>query len=112
LRPFTDKKLRLAFDLFNEKYFEGKIRDSIEVRYADNQDCGPDDGLSSEDFIYIQKDFKYHPDMGLIVLLHEMQHCYMHQKGYRAWKDGGGHHMLFFAGLDRLYKAGAYEGLL
>jgi hypothetical protein len=112
LRPYTDKKLRNAFELFNEKYFESKIRETIEVRYGDDEDCDDCDGLSSEDFIYVHKDFKYHPDMGLIVLLHEMQHCFMHQKGYNAWKDEGGHHMLFFAGIDRLYKAGAYEGLL
>lgn len=112
MRSYTDKKLRSAFEIFNKLYFEDKIRENTEVRYADDEDCDGCDGLSSVDFIYVHEDYKRHPDMGFIILLHEMQHCYMHQKGYVDWKDEGGHHMLFYAGLDRLYKAGAYEGLL
>jgi hypothetical protein len=108
----TDKKLRGVFNIFNEKYFEGKIRDNIEIRYGNNEDCENCDGLASCDFIYVHEDFKRHPDMGLIILLHEMQHCHMLQKGYNDWKEEGGHHMLFYAGIDRIYKMGGYEGLL
>ena len=111
MRLYTDKKLREAFNLFNEKYFEGKIRTNIEVRYGDNEDCESSDGLSCADFIYIHEDFRSHPDMGLIILLHEMQHCYLAQKGYNSWK-GDSHQMLFYAGIDRIYKMGGYEGLL
>lgn len=107
----TNKSLRSAFDVLNKRFFENRICEDIIVRFGDNEDCEGCDGLHTGAEIVIHEDFKKHGDVALLVLLHEMEHADLHQDGYIGYKNES-HHIRFHAGIDRLYKAGAYEGLL
>ena len=109
----NNNDLRKAFKLFNVRFFEGRINlDPSSVRFASSDDCDNCDGLHLGDAIYINEDFKKHGDCAMITLLHEMVHADIIQNGYLGYEQDGGHHTLFYAGIDRLYRAGAFEGLL
>src|SRR4029077_12551404 len=108
----TNKGLRAIFDLINEKFFEGKIPSSTIVRFAKILDDGR--CLHSDpQQILINRGLRYFPDLSIIVLIHEMAHAYLHTQGYVGWDLADkGHQLRFFSEIDRLYRAGCYEGLL
>lgn len=112
-KQITNKDLRASFKIFNNRFFDGRINLPItNVRFADNEDCEDSDGLFTGDEILVHQDLKKHPDFAMITLLHEMVHADLRQDGYVGYQHDGGHHTRFYGGLDRLYKAGAFEGLL
>ena len=111
----TDKELRQLFISYNRKFFDGKIRekDTI-VEFGSPRDC---EGayaitLAETDEIYINEIVRCLPVCVSISLLHEMAHLILYQNGYEGYTKHGGHQIRFYAEIDRLYKAGAYEGLL
>lgn len=102
----TNKDLQELFDYFNERFFEDRVR--VKVRFGKIKE----DGLCDTEHITISDTLKRHPDLIAIVLLHEMTHGYLNETGYVGHEQDGGHSTLFHAEIDRLYRAGAYEGLL
>jgi len=108
----ADRWLRKMFITMNRAFFDGKLPKSTIVRFARIKDdgvTGTEEGVST---ILIHSDLIEHPDLGAIVLLHEMNHAYLRHLGYIGYDHLGGHGTRFHAGIDRLYIAGAYETLL
>jgi hypothetical protein len=103
----NNKDLQKIFKLMNKRFFAERIPD-MTVKFGDIED----DGICTPDEIIINKDLKGHSDYAIITLLHEMVHADVNNDGYIGYENDGGHHTRFYAGIDRLYKAGAYEGLL
>ena len=62
--------------------------------------------------ILINDDLRGYWRIVSMLLLHEMAHADLHIKGYKGYPGDGGHGGLFQVELDRLYKAGAYDGIL
>jgi hypothetical protein len=109
----NNKDLSKSYKVFNHLFFDGRIRVLPEnVRFASNEDCDKCDGIYDGEEILINEDLKRSGDYAMITLLHEMVHADIRQNGYIGYEHDGGHHVLFYAGIDRLYRAGAYEGLL
>lgn len=111
MKKMTNKELQKIFKRLNDRFFAGRIRD-MGVRFANDDDCQECDGLCTSDDIFIHDTLRRHPDLACLVLLHEMIHADLYQDGYIGHESDGGHHTRFYAGIDRLYKAGAFEGLL
>jgi len=107
----TNKDLKALFLIFNDRFFNSEIKENYSVRFGDKEECDDAEGLCTDDEIFINEDFKSHPDMAILVLGHEMSHAVIRKRGYRGHDDDG-HSILFHAEIDRLYKAGFYEGLL
>jgi len=107
----TNKILQKSFNILNKRFFQGRLNGAI-VKFGDCGEDGKADGEHTSGEITISSDFKRHPDMALLTLLHEMVHADLDREGYIGYVSDGGHHTRFYAGIDRLYKAGAYEGLL
>lgn len=108
----TNKDLKKSFDSMNELFFNNEVDSNIKVRFASDEDCQDSDGIHFHDGqIFIHEDFKRHSDMAALTLLHEMAHAHLHALGYIGWPHDGGHGTQFHVELDRLYKAGAYDGM-
>lgn len=72
-----------------------------------------EDGLYSSEFgIEIKKNLNSHPDLVMIVLLHEMVHAYLGAVGHVGYSHDKGHGGRFHVEIDKLFQKGAYEGLL
>lgn len=113
---YSNKDLKAAFVGLNKKFFNGIMcNDSTVVRFENEEgEIEGDDGVTmyAPPEIVIHQRLKKHPTLSLIVLIHEMAHLAMFVDGYIGYVDDGGHHIRFHAELNRLYKAGIYEGLL
>jgi hypothetical protein len=105
-KGFSNKSLQMFFKVFNERYFGKKIP-AMRVRFGKIKD----EGHFRQDRIIINSLLRKFPDLASLVLLHEMNHAYLEANGYNGIMDGG-HSIVFHVGIDRLYKAGAYEGIL
>ena len=104
----NNKQLKKIFNKFNERFFAGRIPNLV-VKFSDIKL----DGLYRyTGQILINRGLTKHPALVMIILLHEMAHANLKELGYIGHEEDGGHHTIFFAELDRLYKVGAYEGLL
>jgi len=103
---FSNKNLQMFFKIFNRRYFGNKIP-AMHVRFGKIKE----EGLFREDGIIVNSGLRRFPDLASLVLLHEMNHAYLEANGYNGVMDGG-HSTIFHVGIDRLYKAGAYEGIL
>ena len=108
----ADRWLQHMFRTMNIGFFEGKIPKSTVVRFARIKDDGQTSSTEGVSTILIHSDLIKHPDLGTIVLLHEMVHAHLRHSNYVGYDHLGGHGTLFHAGIDRLYKIGAYETLL
>jgi hypothetical protein len=109
MKNTTDKKLRQQFDKIDERFFDNRL-DLINVQFKDIVPDGMYDMRTGE--ITIDSKLRKHITLVLIVLLHEMAHASLDLQGYRGYHEDGGHGGLFQAELDRLYRAGAFDGLL
>lgn len=103
----TNKDLQKAFDRLNERFFDNRLP-YVTVKFGNIKD----DGLFTHDEIIISKDLNKHADFAMITLIHEMVHADIIHDGYIGHEHDGGHHTRFYAQIDKLYKAGIYEGLL
>ena len=111
IKKMTQKSLQKKFDDLNGLFFAGSLR-GIEVRFS--KVCGDRDGSFNlfTKRILISSGFKNSSVMCSIVLLHEMAHANLNLQGYIGYPEDAGHGGLFHVELDRLYKIGAYDGLL
>jgi hypothetical protein len=112
MKPKTNKWLQKTYEALNNQFFDGrlKLRPS-KVRFASWDELDDDGMYLIGDSLLVNEDFKTHETMCVIVLLHEMVHVDQNQGGYVGYTDDS-HDLIFHAGIDRLYRAGAYETLL
>jgi predicted SprT family Zn-dependent metalloprotease len=108
MSKMTDKKLQKEFHDLNERFFNGKL--GCEARFKKIRTDGVFSMITQR--ITIDSRLQNSQSLTRLVLLHEMAHAYMTLHGYRGYREDGGHGMLFQVELDRLYRAGAYDGLL
>ena len=108
----SNKDLKLAFLVMNEKFFGCRIPEKSVVEFKKIKEDGICQYNGGHIQIRISEDFKKHGDAGMVVLLHEMVHADLKLSGYTGYDHFEGHGPLFFAALDRLYRAGAYEGII
>jgi hypothetical protein len=109
----TNRWLQGSFDLFNRKYFFGRLI-AIECTYG-KPVKGADAHWELRDrTIVIDKDLRTHDSLALICLLHEMAHAYLELDEYEGGttvKDNY-HGMRYQAEIWRLIQMGGYDGLL
>jgi hypothetical protein len=111
MRKMTDKQLQKEFHMLNEQFFDDKLP-WINVCFGGNRPGTDGHFDMSRNEIHLSLGLRNFPNLSIIVLLHEMAHASMARQGYRGYPGDGGHGGLFQVELDRLYKAGAYDGLL
>jgi hypothetical protein len=119
----TNKTLRKTFDRLNQRYFGGALKDPPTLKFEDlsedegegKQEYGAE-GTCDIDGIRIEETLRIHPDLMILILMHEMVHWKL-----RDWEVGtmpsleiitGGHGPAFKQEIYRLWNSGAYEGLL
>jgi len=104
----TDKNLRLQFNMFNKKFFDGKLYGwNVEFKKLKSML-----GLCVYDnrTIYILDKLRDLPDVVCVTLLHEMAHAAL--PDYESYQHFDDHEPLFHAKIHELYMMGAYDGLL
>ena len=114
ITPRKDKWLRGSYDIFNDKYYDNKLPEDIKVFYGTPVDSDDAHWDPVKREIVVNKDLRTHDSLALICLLHEMAHVKMDEECYiggTTLKDPH-HGMRYQAEIDRLYKVGAYDGLL
>lgn len=93
-------------DVFIKAYFDNRFE--VKIRFATEEELTDEDGHNDAMFedgeILVHEDFKRHPDMAAICLLHELGHADM--------PEYPGHGFRFGGTIDGLYKRGAYDDLL
>lgn len=114
MKPRSDRWLKNSYSIYNEKYFDGVLSPSIKVYFgatANNHDAHWEPSTRE---IVVNKSLRTHDSLALICLLHEMCHSKMDLEGYvgGTTTDDPHHGMRYQAELDRLYRVGAYDGLL
>lgn len=109
----THKTLQREFDSLNERFFGGRIMlrwvgfsNKTLPRHASGA------YYNNRKWILIDSGLKAYHNITSVVLLHEMVHADLDLRGYKGYPYDGGHGMLFQVELDRLYKCGAFDGLL
>ena len=111
MKKMTDKQLQNEFFMLNERFFDDKLP-YIEVQFGGNLP-GTDGHFNMiKNEIRLSPGLKSFPSLMNIVLLHEMAHARMALLDYRGYPCDGGHGGLFQVELDRIYRAGGYDGLL
>ncbi len=111
MRKMTNKQLQHEFFLLNDLFFDNKLP-YIEVCFGGNMK-GTDGHFNlKRKEIRLSKQLRSLPSLLNVVLLHEMAHANLMLQNYRGYPCDGGHGMLFQVELDRLYRAGAYDGIL
>ena len=108
----SNKLLRDFFDCANQIYFDNRLLDSSIITFGKIKEDGICKNVGGVTKITIHEDLRKHPDLAFVVVLHEMLHADLFHTGYRGREHIEGHGTLFHAGIDRLYKAGAFEGLI
>jgi SprT-like family protein len=110
MKKTTDKQLQKEFDELNERFFDYRLT-AIKIGFKKMiKTDGAFNCIDKE--IKINDGLRNFPVLTSIVLLHEMAHADLDLRGYKGYQSDGGHGMVYQAELDRLYKAGAYDGLL
>lgn len=112
MRSKPNAWLKNLFDEINTKFFNDRIPRSTTVTFARIKEDGLTSYSGGVSTIKISRDLIRHPDLSIIILLHEMNHAALHVSGYTGYDHLKGHSTLFHAGIDRLYRQGAYETLL
>lgn len=109
IKRMMDKNLQSIYKKINNRFYEGALPLDCKVHF---EKLGDEDGMSfGEHEIIINEKLKQFPVFVEVVLLHEMVHVSL--LGYVGdIENDGDHGMRFQAGLDALYKKGAYDGLL
>lgn len=114
MKPRTDKWLAKSYNRFNSRYYNNMLPSNVTVRFGTPL-TGSDahwDPIARE--IVVNSTLRSHDTLVLICLHHEMVHIKMHTEGYVGGTtvEDPHHGMRYQAELDRLYKLGAYDGLL
>jgi hypothetical protein len=110
----NDKWLKKSYTVYNAYYHNNTLPDNIVVRFGKPQSGSDAHWDPDVREIVVNESLNVHDALILICLHHEMAHVKMHMEGYvggTVVKDSH-HGMRYQAELDRLYKSGAYDGLL
>ena len=104
----TNPHLRAMFNRFNRMFFNGDLQEPTEIRFDPklNVDGKTSWRTSGAIWITIHRNFRSHPIMVAIILLHEMVHVKL-GLGYK-----NSHGIRFGAEIVNLFLAGAYDDLL
>lgn len=108
----NDQKLWQEFHNLNDRFFHGKIvlNHVGYTRKMPRNANGYYDSVNKVIFLYSPlRDF---PVLSCMVLIHEMAHAYLDLQDYKGYPSDAGHGMVFQAELARLFKEGAYDGIL
>lgn len=112
----SNKDLQKAFHFLSHKFFEGRLHPTIKVRWADLRKAKAN-GLwrGYEREINVDRCLMqagWNPIY--IFLLHEMIHADLEtaSDGYVGYKTDEGHGTRFQGEICRLWRQGAYDGLL
>ena len=106
MRTIGNRDLKKAFAHLNKRFFNNELPEDCIVRFKDIED----DGEQLPNEINIHSDFRRHPDVATLTLLHEMAHLSL--PFYKGQEQDGGHGSQFQAKIWELVKAGAFDGLL
>ena len=107
--PAQCSALKVWYDGYNEQYFDGMLPRNTEVTYGDLPgDLAVTFKQGGRFHIVIDKETNKAPSTAHLSLLHEACHL----ATWNVDKSIDGHGPEFRACIDRLYKAGALEGLL
>lgn len=114
--PLTNKRLREIFREYNQAFFKSAIAEPTDISFKDiprKADCDARSGClgrkhDNRTFIHVSADYRKHPCTACAALIHEMIHLHL---GWQASVEAD-HGLLFGAEVVRLFKIGAYEGLL
>jgi len=112
-RKMTDKELHHEFHMLNDRFFNGRInlkRLAFSSRTLPRHAAGA--FYENQGWILISTGLRSYQNQTVIILLHEMVHADLFARGYKGYPCDGGHGSQFQVELDRLYKAGSYDGLL
>jgi hypothetical protein len=108
-KPKGNKQLWIFYSYFNKTFWDGKMPVPM-VLVFDKIKEGDDAQMQFMDSgsvrIRINRDYRNHPDMAAIALLHEMIHVSMGPDYH------GDHGTRFQAEKHRLFMAGAYDQIL
>lgn len=108
-------KLQECFDDFNHRYFDDRLHD-VELSWANQPRvdgervdayCSCHEDLYRSNSIVLSRALRRKSWMWKLVLLHEMNHLDLHQKGSEDYSHGSE----FNSGMLRLAKIGALDGL-
>jgi hypothetical protein len=109
----TDRRLQNEFELLNDRFFSGKITLTYVGFSAKSLPRGAMGAYFNDSKrILIDPAFKNYPRICTELLLHEMAHAHLDLQGYVGYPGDAGHGNLFAVEIDRLYKAGGYDGIL
>ena len=109
----TNKNLQRLFNQLNERFFDNRLESTASFRDTSYSRLDVDALYSVGDRkIVIDSSLRSHSCLTHLVLLHEMVHADLCLRGYKGYSSDGGHGMLFYVEVDRLYREGAYDGIL
>lgn len=113
----TEKRLKEVWRIFNQAFFDSEL---IEPDVLQFRKMPKHDGLFQKKSVksevisslWINKDFQTHPDVAVMVMLHEMIHQKM--EDHRSCMREHDEHCSYRWGAEvtRLFNIGAYQGLL
>ena len=115
----TNNNLQETFNTFNARFFGGRLNPGIKVMFKKDLRVGGKKSRFADAMwlpeifqIWISDRFSRSEPASYISLLHEMVHVDI-METYVGQEWGQGRHgMIFLAEHVRLFKAGAYDGLL
>jgi len=109
----SNKDLQSFYKIINKRFYNNALPADIVVRFDDADEMEDhDEGeyIEADKQILIHKDFRRHPDVAMMVLVHETAHVALPE--YVGWTDKDEHGHRFEALIGELYRKGAYDGLL
>jgi len=114
IHKMTDQKLWKEFHHLNSRFFHDKIV-LKEIGYLPTKKMpknanGFYDGHNK--WIFLDSRLQDFPVLTCMILIHEMAHAYLDLQDYKGYPADAGHGMMFQAELTRLFKEGAYDGIL
>jgi hypothetical protein len=104
MKAMTNGDLLRMFRRLNKEWFNNQVPEPTVIRFR-NLNSDGDDGHINGETLEIHKDFSQHPNHCQVVMLHEMAHGMIPECQVV-------HGLRWCAIIDRLYHAGAYDGLL
>lgn len=112
----TRQELQTMFQNLNSRFFDNRI-EAVQVDFKKNIKIDKkraDAYLNVSDrLIFINDDIRVSKNSITTSLIHEMIHAdLIYNRGYRGYSHDAGHGMLFQVEIDKLYRMGAYDGIL
>lgn len=109
----TDKWLKDVYENFNTRYHEDKLPDVV-VRFGSPKKGADAHWDQAKREIIVNKNLMGHDTLCYICMHHEMAHVKLDEQDYQggAVSNDPHHGTRFHVEIDRLYKIGAYDGLL